>query len=312
MRTHNHQEIKENCRSVIMNLMNKHKLGRVSFVTMDTEGWVNPCFFVNDEYVIRFNARDPGLPKYQREKFVFDLLKDLKFPVPDRVILDTDKDIIDYDILISRKVSGDNLESCWSKLDRETQISLAEEAGALLKKLHSIKFDYFGELANRGPLPQTKFWFDFLEAKLEFLLSEARKLELFSPTQEKQFVSKLHSRSELINTVKKASLVHVDYHFGNLLFDEKKITGVVDFEWSIAGDPLYDLMFWRNANDVFKGSEERFFKGYGKVDFNTEESLLISTYQMIKNIELSIVATLHFPKEEARDYLDITLKDLSN
>lgn len=277
---------------------------------MDTEGWVNPCFFVNDEYVIRFNARDPGLPKYQREKFIFDFLKNSRIPVPQKVILDTSKDLIDYDILVSQKLKGRNLESDWPNLDKKTKSELSQSAGRLLKELHSLEFDFFGEFAGQGPLPQTQSWDEFLKAKLTYLLFEAKKIELFSKPQEEKFLSKFDSYKELMDGLTKSRLVHMDYHFGNLLYDQNKITGVVDFEWSIAGDPLYDLMSWRGANKNFPDSEESFFQGYGKTHFTSDEISLISLYQMMKNIELSIVAALHFSRDEAQDYLRVTLKAL--
>lgn len=303
MRTHNHLKIKEKCRCVLPKLMQKHGLGEVLQVEMDTEGWVNPCFFVNDSYVIRFNARDPNLPKYQREKIVFDLLKDLNFPVPGRVLLDTDKDIIEYDVLLSQKVEGRNLEFDWKKLTEADQATLATQAGALLKGIHAIKWDGFGEIAGHGPLPRTKDWFQFLKAKLDFLFFEARKINLYSNVLEEKFYTQLIKNEEALNTIKEAALVHIDFHFGNLIYKGTEIKSVVDFEWAIAGDPLYDLMFWQDADEIFPNSKRHFFEGYGKSDFSTQELKLITVYQMMKNIELSIVAALHFPSAEAEDYL---------
>jgi len=73
---------------------------------MDTEGWVNPCFFVNKSFVFRFNARDPSLPKYQREFFVFNFLKNSHVPVPKTVYLDDSKEYIEFDVLITEILPG--------------------------------------------------------------------------------------------------------------------------------------------------------------------------------------------------------------
>ena len=140
---------------------------------MDTEGWVNPCFFVEAEesWVVRCNARDPSLPKYQRDKIVFDLLKKNGLPVPEVVYLDDSKAVSSFDVLISSRVEGRNLESDWKELKIDQKEHLASKAGELLKKNHSIQFDFFGEISNKGPLPQTKSWFEYLKVKLDYHLS---------------------------------------------------------------------------------------------------------------------------------------------
>lgn len=310
MRTHNQAEIKKRCHAVIPALVRKHDLGVVKKIEMDTEGWVNPCFFLNDEYVLRFNARDPHLPKYQREKFVFDLLLTRNFPVSQKVILDSDKDVIEYDILISKKVAGQNLEKDWSGLPKYDKAALTYKAGQLLRKLHSIDFNFYGELGGDSPLPRSNTWSEFLLCKVSFLLDEARKIELFSNEIENRIFNIMKTNEKLFAEVKSSKLVHVDYHFGNLIYSEKEINAVVDFEWAIAGDPLYDLMFWLRGDETFPESQERFFEGYGKSSFSKQENELIRLYQIIKNIELSIVAALHFPHEEAKDYLNTTLRSL--
>jgi aminoglycoside phosphotransferase (APT) family kinase protein len=311
MRSPNHVEIKNYCRQAIPELMAKHELGVIKSIHMDTEGWVNPCFFVNDEYVIRFNARDPDLPKYQREKLIFDSLKGSEIPVPPLVILDSDKNAAKYDVLISKKTAGNNLESDWKDLKLKNRSKLANKAGKLLKDIHSREYNFFGEIASSGPLPKTKTWYEYIKAKLNFLIIEARKAQVFCPKTEQLFIDKLSSTKSSIDLVSKASLIHMDFHFGNLIYERDEIVGVVDFEWAIAGDPLYDLMFWRNGNQIFPNSEESFFEGYGKTNFTEDEIQRMALYQMIKNIELSIVAKLHFPSDEALEYRDITLKEFS-
>ncbi len=87
MRSPNHLEIKKRCQESIAPLIAKYQLGTPTQFVIDDAGWVNPCIFVNDAFVFRFNARDPNLPKYQREKIAFELLKDTNVPVPHKVTI---------------------------------------------------------------------------------------------------------------------------------------------------------------------------------------------------------------------------------
>ncbi len=312
MRNPKQSKIKEQCKKSIKSLMKTHALGEVKEIRLDTEGWVNPCFFVNDQYVFRFNARDPHLPKYNREKIIFDLLNNSKVPVPQKVILDTSKREIEYDVLISKMLKGENLESKWNNLEDSLKTTLATKAGSILKKLHSIHFEFFGEIPNKGPLPQTSSWSNYLKAKLQFHLDEALELGLIGSDIESKFNDVLSTNTHLLDQVKVASLIHVDFHFGNLLFSNDEITGVVDFEWALAGDPLYDLARWRTGDEDYPGSQEAFFKGYGLQDFTQDEKQRMKIYQMIKNLELCSVAKLHFTEKESEDFLKTTLDQLSS
>lgn len=292
--------------------MEKHRLGRPEKVELDDAGWVNPCFFVNDSYVFRFNARDPHLPKYQREKLVFDLLRESDVPVPNSVALDDSKSAAPFDVLISNKVEGRNLETDWLTVPRDQQLHLASLAGDLLRRLHTREFEFFGELSSTGPLPQTKSWHDYLQAKLNFHLEEGARLKIWNHSQLEAFRSAFRHRQELLQPLTQSRLVHVDFHLGNLLYQGPNIMAVLDFEWSLAGDPLYDLCRWSSLEEDCVGSREAFLSGYGKSTFTREERASLDLYQMIRNVELCVVSQLHFESEEAEAFHTKTLGQLQN
>lgn len=174
MRATNHVQIKQLCKSCIPALMLKFSLGTAEKILTDSEGWVNPCFFVNDRWALRFNARDPVLPKYQREKRAFALLTSLGIPGPRKVLLDETKEFAPFDVLITEMVPGTNAEAGWKTFATEQRHRLAENAGQWLSKIHDIEFPFFGELGAGGPFPRTTTWFEFLTAKVNYHLNEGR------------------------------------------------------------------------------------------------------------------------------------------
>jgi aminoglycoside phosphotransferase (APT) family kinase protein len=291
--------------------MAHHHLGLPRVVRVDEIGWVNPCIFVNDAYVFRFNARDPKLPKYQREKFAFDRLRENGVPVPRQVILDDSKSLLPYDVLITNLLPGRNLEADWSALETPLKDRLATEAGQILQEIHKVKLPAFGEIGGRGPLPKSASWFAYLQAKLSMHLREASELHVFDEDSNLLFVQKLNLRESLMAEITSAKLIHVDYHFGNLLYHDEKITGVFDFEWALAGDPLYDLCRWVGDEEEWDGSRVPFLKGYGIENFRPPEAERIKIYQMIRNIELCVVAQLHFEESEATAFRETTLAQAS-
>jgi len=310
MRSSNHLAIKETCHSTIASLMTKHGLGIPTKIVMDETGWVNPCFFINDQFVFRFNARDPDLPKYQREKIAFDLLKLLDLPVPQKVILDDSKVLVPFDVLITEIISGENLESAWPRLSLDLRKKLAENAGKIFEKLSAVQMSFFGELSATGPFPKTRSWEEYLRAKLQFHLKESLEIKIFDHATVERFRDVLNRYSSVLSEVKNPYLVHGDFHFGNLLFKGDHITGVVDFEWAFAGDPLYDLCRWHQDEEEWPGSKESFLKGCRKNNFSTSEAQKIKVYQMIRNVELCIVAQRHFTSEESETYKIVTLSQL--
>ena len=302
MRAANQQSIKQRCLDSISELMRKHRLGPPTTITRDESGWVNPCFFVDDRLVFRFNARDVELPKFQREKIVFDLLEGSALPTPRNVLLDDSRELVPYDVLISPKLPGANVEQAWPELHLEMKQQLSENAGRLLSRLHEVSFPFFGELADGGPLPRTERWMDYVRAKLCLQLNRTIQLGILSDGQRERCLKLLHLRAAALNDVTSARLVHDDFHFGNLLHVGSEITGVLDFEWSFAGDPLYDYCFWHSELDLWPGSRTPFLKGCDQTELSGSERLRLDVYQMIGNITLCAESKLHFPVEEATQY----------
>jgi aminoglycoside phosphotransferase (APT) family kinase protein len=306
MRSPNHLEVKENCRAAIQKIMAQSKLGSVDKVIFDDQGWVNVTAFVNDDFVMRFNARDIQLPKFQREQAVFNLLKGT-VSVPELLLFDDSKIIVPYDYMICKKIPGKNLEQNWTDLSEQDGNLLAYQAGEILAKIHSIKSNEFGEVSALGPFPRTKNWGEYLRFILNYHLNEAMELKLFSSTVQKKFLDFFEARLKLLDSVTSPQLVHGDFHLGNLLFVDQKITGVLDFEWSLFGDPLFDISNnLRDMDSRWPGSQEAFNKGYGIKDFSDEEINRMKVYTMVKSIELCVVAKKFFSEAECNEFVQTT------
>ena len=44
----------------------------------------------------------------------------------------------------------------------------------------------------------------------------------------------------LLAQVRSGALAHCDFHYENILQDGGRLSGLLDFEWAISGDPAYD------------------------------------------------------------------------
>lgn len=306
MRSPDQFKIKENCRQAMSKIIEKSNLGSAQKVIFDDQGWVNVTAFVNDDLVVRFNARDIQLPKFQRERTAFNLLKNI-VPVPELLVFDDSKVIVPYDYMVCKKIAGRNLEQNWSSLSEKDRGLLSYQAGQLLAKIHSIEMNNFGEISMSGPFLKTNRWVEYLRHTLNYHLNEAMELNLFNLDIKRQLFDFFESKADLFDTVKVPKLVHGDFHLGNLLFSNQNITGVLDFEWSCAGDPLFDIC--NNLQDMdsqWPGSQEAFNKGYGIQEFSEDEIAKMKVYNMIKSIELCVVAKRFFSEEECNKFVQTT------
>lgn len=89
-------------------------------------------------------------------------------------------------------------------------------------------------------------------------------------------------------------LVHRDFHFENVLCHNGAITGVIDFEWSLWGDPLCDFRTEDEMERVCPGSSAAVYAAYGALrplpdDFRRR----LTGYRMLMALEyLEDAATL--------------------
>ncbi len=306
MRAPNHLEIKAICKSSINKIVESLALPSPQKIRMDDQGWVNICFFVDDSVVIRFNARDVQLPKFHREQVAFDILKD-KLPVPDCLVLDDSRTLSPFDYMVCEKIAGENLEQSWPALSEKNKEALSFQAGQVLSLIHSVGINYFGEISGRGPFPKTKTWTEYLSFILNYHLDEAMALSLFTKEKRNSFLKSFKNHAELFDKFETPKLVHGDFHLGNLLYKDEKITGVLDFEWACAGDPLFDMSNQlRDMDNTWPGSQKNFNRGYGIKMFSEEDRKKMKVYAMIKNIELCVVAKKFFSEQEALEYVKIT------
>ncbi len=249
--------------TLLQKIFTQHQLGEVWKVQDHSTGIVNPIKIINDVYVLKVNIRDPASPKLQREALAFNLLKNTDVLVPTCMVLDNSRACIPYDFMIMTKMEGQEILTHWQEISSAAQNKLAHEAGQLLAQIHQISLPKFGDLI----LPSLQFatWDAYLQHLVRATVKDCQQFQLFDAAVLSTFQQLFKENRQLWEAVASPSLVHVDYHFNNLLYHQNRISSVLDFEWAIAGDPEFDL------NDIYSvlaecpGSETPFMEGYTTV-----------------------------------------------
>jgi aminoglycoside phosphotransferase (APT) family kinase protein len=276
----------------IKKIFSKYRLGKVKKIVYLESGIVNPCLAINDQFILRVNVRDKDTPKFKREKVAFKKLKD-KIPVPRIVILDESKKIIPYDYLITEKMPGIETREVLKKMPEQEKKKIAIQAGIILAKIHKIKFKKFGYI-NGNTFGKYDNWNEFIINKVKNHLKEMKKENIFNDEKRKEILNLFEKNKKIFLEIKTPRLNHGDFSFENMVFKNKKITGIFDFEWAMSGDSEYDFKDLEDFGEL----KDLLLEGYqriNKLSYNFNTKILF--YQLVYKLELAKVSKTHWDKK---------------
>lgn len=276
-------------------------------VTRHEHGWVNVCFEVDETIIVRINARDPSLRKFEREACIYqDIAARARLPLPK--LLMHDAHTWPYPVLVTTKLPGHNLAERWSTLAESQRGELARRAGSLLARLHTTRDlgprghgELFDSKEKRGPMS------DAIQRRLASHVEEAITHEALEEGLARRLEAACHTILQRGEADTRAVLTHRDFHFGNLLHDGDTITGLLDFEWSMAADRLEDLVKWRRIAHLYDGANAPFLSGYASESGGeavVDQGGLGAVYEAMEAIELAVVARRFYTAEEAGRYAE--------
>lgn len=114
----------------------------------------------------------------------------------------------------------------------------------------------------------------------------------------------IRKRSEVIfdrlskRSLKQGVLLHNDFHSGHIFVEDNRVTGIIDWERALSGDPYYDLA----VSEYFLGNQfAHLLKGYGR-DIDCQ---VIEDYRLI-----ILLSKAHWHYENNHDDLPKILKAL--
>jgi len=240
----------------------------VSSIQSLGRGCINIAYSVSlrpkKELILRLFPFDPW--KAEKERYIHKLVgKRTNIPVSKVYKIDSSRKVFEYSYILQSKLKGKKLVGDNKRL--------VEKAGEYLAKIHSIKFNKFGWIIKNKIEPGFDKWVDFLEYDLEH---KSKKSQKGVPGEIVKGVRKyFNNHKNLLRIRDKPCLLHKDYHYSHILTKDKKITGVIDWEWAIAGHNELDIaksclwMFERDRKlmDVFLNG----YKKHGSISREFEK-----------------------------------------
>jgi len=218
-----------------------------------------------EKYIIKFPKKGNELMIF-KEAFVCKMLNKESFAP--KIIFK------EKDYLIESFIKGEALYRLkYQKNNKKIYRSL----GKLIKTIHNVKMRGFGELQinEKGKYAKFSNYVKFfIKKEMPFL----RKTMLFSEKEEVRILKYIKAGIKYIEQTE-SSLLHGDLIDGNVLVENKKISGIIDFGDAGCGPCSYDLakIYIEKDGNIFS----EVMKGYGKNNINMKEIKYFAVFHLM-------------------------------
>ena len=239
--------------------------------------------------ILRSQSDTPLLPSIgiDNEFQLLKILKSKKFKVPKPLILDKCGLLTGNPALIMQKIVGSSkcigAVSALNSLDRKRLTrDIAQQLGKLHKlEIPSNQWRLFKKAGEQSLIDRLYSQLDLLPYSLPVIEWALRWLEKNRPAQQIQ------------------SLCHGDFRNGNLLVHRKRLTGIIDWEFTHIGNPLEDIGWfcarcWRFGNDREEaggiGQLSDFIESYETANPGNVNWLELPYWKIVATVQWALIA----------------------
>ena len=198
----------------------------------------------------RLLLRMSGIAEYEKKKLEFDYIKTLSaMGIPMSQPVDFGVCGGEYVFMLLTWIDGQAAITAIPELPKDEQYALGYEAGAILKKIHSL------------PAPEgTPVWADRFNAKIDRIIRIYNECPIKLDGTER-ILKYIQGHRRLLEGRPNA-YQHGDYHIGNMILSGDKRIHIIDFNRQDYGDPWeeYNRVIWSaDASGPFAAGS---IKGY--------------------------------------------------
>jgi aminoglycoside phosphotransferase (APT) family kinase protein len=190
----------------------------------------------------------------QKEVTVASLIQArLSVPAPRILLADDSKRLLGLNFILMTKLAGSILGRLEPTLTQDQLVFAYRQIGLLLREFHRIPMEAFGYIGPSG------IWTAYLTNHDYLSFQFDRKLKEFTDRGgaaglAQRIAAHVSKRAHLLRECYHPVLCHNDLHAGNVLAEVTeggvRLSGVLDFEGALAGDPLMDVakaLYYLNA-----------------------------------------------------------------
>jgi aminoglycoside phosphotransferase (APT) family kinase protein len=205
---------------------------RVSSVEAIPEGHSGFTYFVSaedGEYVLRLpppGARIAATADVMRQGRIMAALHEAGLPTPAVPVISSDPVVDGRPFVLMERIGGERIETTAT---HEEPREIARHAVDVLKRMQALALDKTG-IGDEEAVPlqvEMMRWAMLMQRAPEELTTRAGELGGLLAAQ--------------VPVERQPTLVHGDYHYGNMLFRGSDLVAVLDWEIAEIGQPLLDL-----------------------------------------------------------------------
>lgn len=263
---------------------------RIAAVKELTEGMCNVTYDITfedgSESILKIAAKDRRgntsneVNLMQAEVTAMKLASEnCSFKVADIQYYDTSNTICDGHYFFMEKLKGDNFAFVREKMSEDAIAIVDTEIGKISRELSQVKNPEFGFL---GEDKRYDSLFLFVKHMLENLISDAGKKDIDIVYDGQTLLNQLETDKSAFEAVKEASLVHWDMWAGNVFVNDGHVSGIIDWERALWGEPFMDDRFRMHNRG------EHFLKGFGQTSFSEDELKRLRWYDIILYLTMMI------------------------
>lgn len=258
-----------------------------------TEGMFNAAYTVsfedNSESILKVAPKsDEGLMSNEinlmsAEVQAMQIMSEYDFVhVAEVQSYDTSKSLCNSDYFIMEKIEGDNWIFVKDKMSKEEQDRIHNEIGKIQKHMSEIKGETFGLL---GDSRRFDSLYDFFYLLLKNVLDDVEAKNIEIGVSSKEIFDQLEKDKQIFDEVETPTLVHWDMWEGNIFVKDNHVSGVIDWERAMWGEPFMDDRFRRHNGNA------EFLKAFGKKDFSDNEKKRLCWYDVLLYITMMAEVT---------------------
>lgn len=201
-------------------------------------------------------------------------------PVPQIYVHDQSESLVDCEYFIMEKLEGEPYNKVKKSLTVEQRSRIEHQLGVYNRRINEIQGESFGCFAHTDEPGNS--WKTTFHRMLLDVLADGERENVRLPASYETIRHEISLRLDALEEVTEARLVHWDLWDGNIFVKDAAITGLIDFERALWGDPLLEIYFGH-----FNQSQP-FLDGYGLTELTPTQRDRIALYDLYLDLILSI------------------------
>lgn len=274
-----------------------------------SEGWANSAYIIEleDSRRVVLKARPPTDTQFMRceidtMKTEVAAMKQLatieQLPIPRIYIHDDSLTLLPVEYFIMEYLEGSSYSQVKASLTDDDKEKIEHQLGVLSRVINEVKGESFG-LFSQAVFPS---WKESFRDMMFGLLEDGKAAGVTLPITYPELEHEIEIRLDVLDEVKEPRLVHWDLWDGNVFVKDGEITGLIDFERALWGDPLMEFYFGHFT------PSPAFRQGYGLFLTEPSEIARRELYDLYLNLILYIECA--YRKYDSQDHVKWTLDNL--